>query len=501
MRFGPIPVLLLLAAVAAHAAPPNRIANPEIAADLSGWIGQGGAISRVALDVFGRSDSGSAQLTASVGISVTLAQCVALPANAHVDFGAWIEIPSFQLATGAAVVMLEWWNELGCGGMQVDVAAETATISATGRWSYAALRDVTPPTGAQSAKLKAVVLPNATGFLAHVDSLFVAPAGALFVPAVGEILVADGSKKIIKVEPATGAQRLVNRDVGFFARPTGVAIDSDGLIWVTNAVGGTPLVTVDPATGLQDAPATTGAALSSPWDVDVAADGSLWIAGNGLWQVTLPGRNVVLRKSLATTAYAAMVDPEPATGAAKLVSLALGSAGIADFDVASGDLTTVAGTPTAPGRYDHGIWMPPDSSTRVFTEVEPIAPSGCNAAASGVLAIDGGPPILGGNFRCPRGLASGGPDEPGYASDGSAFTGSQEGQIISIDRAGAQTLVTRSGFLVDPWDVEVVPEPGDGAIAWMAVSALAALSASRTAPGRPRFAQPGSIAAAPTATR
>jgi hypothetical protein len=39
--------------------------------------------------------------------------------------------------------------------------------------------------------------------------------------------------------------------------------------------------------------------------------------------VTLPAGNVVLRKSLATTAYALMVDPNPATGETALVSLAL----------------------------------------------------------------------------------------------------------------------------------------------------------------------------------
>ena len=482
MKLRQIPALLVVGAAAAHAAAPNLIANPELEANLSGWTGQGGAISRVASDVFGRADSGSAQLTASLGTNVTLAQCVALPANAHIDFGAWIQIPSFQEpVTGTAVVKLEWWNEPSCAGTQLDVPAETATISATGRWSYAALRDVTPPDGAKSAKLRAMALPNAAGFLVQVDSVFAAPAGALFVPAVGELVVADGSKKIVKVEPETGAQRLITSDV-YLARPTGVAIDADGLLWVVTPVGSALLVSVDPATGLQEPLVTTGAALDSPWDVDVADDGSLWIAGDGLWQVTLPAGNVVLRKSLATTAYALMVDPNPATGETALVSLALGSSGLADFDVASGDLTAVAGTPTAPGRYDYGIWMPPDSSTRVFTEVEPIAPSSCNAVASGVLAIDGGPPILGGNFRCPRGLATGGPDDPGYVSDGSAFTGSQEGQIIAVTRYGDQSLVTRSGFLVDPWDVEVVPEPAGDAALLAAAGALAALvTAAKTA--------------------
>lgn len=39
-----------------------------------------------------------------------------------------------------------------------------------------------------------------------------------------------------------------------------------------------------------------------------------------------------------------------------------------------------------------------------------------------------------GLFRCPRDL--GADEEFAYASDGSAFTGSQEGQIISVDRGG-----------------------------------------------------------------
>ena len=477
MKLRQIPFLLVLAAATAHAAAPNLIANPELEANLLGWTGSGGVLSRVALDVFGRADSGSAQLAAALGTDVILAQCVALPANAHVDFGAWVEIPGFQEpVTGSAVVKLQWWSELGCGGTQLDVEAETATISATGRWSYAALRNVAPPEGSKSAKLRAISQPNAEGFLVKFDSLFVAPAGELFVPVVGEIVVADGSQKIVKVEPETGAQRLITSGV-YLARPTGVAIDPSGLLWVVTPVGGSPLVSVDPATGLQEPLVTTGDTLDSPRDVDIAGDGSLWIAGDGLWEVTLPDGNVALRKSLGmTTAYGMSIDSDPETGAAWLVSLARGDAGLADFDVGSGELTPVAGTPTAQGRYDYAVWMPAHgTSTRVFTEVEPIAPSACNAAASGVLAIDGEPPILGGRFRCPRGLGVGGPDDPGYVSDGSAFTGSQEGQLIAIDRAGTQTLVTRSGFLVDPWDVEVVPEPTGDAAMLAAAGALAAL--------------------------
>jgi len=484
-----VATVLLLSATGSHAAAPNLILNPELAADLSSWTGQGGALSWVTLDVFGRADSGSAQLAAALGANVTLAQCVALPANAHVDFGAWLEIPSFQEVTGSAVVKLEWWSEPSCLGAQLDVAAETATISTTGRWSHVAQRNVAAPGGAKSAKLRAISQPDAQGFLVKFDSLFVAPAGELFVPAVGEIVVADGSQKIVKVEPETGAQRLITSDV-YLARPTGVAIDPSGLLWVVTPVGGTLLVSVDPATGIQEPLVTTGDALDSPWDVDVADDGSLWIAGDGLWEVTLPGGSVALRKSLGmTTAYGLSIDSDPDTGAAWLVSLARGDAGLADFNVGSGDLTPVAGTPTAQGRYDYGVWMPShDTSTRVFTEVEPIAPSSCNPAASGVLAVDDGVvqpnTSLGGRFRCPRGLGAGGPDEPGYASDGSAFNGSQEGQIIAIDRGGNQTLVTRSGFLVDPWDVEVVPEPtGDAALLVAAVALAALVTRAKLASG------------------
>lgn len=212
-----VATVLLLSATGSHAAAPNLIINPEREADLSSWSGQGGALSWVTLDVFGRADSGSAQLAAALGTNVTLAQCVALPANAHVDFGAWVEIPSFQEVTGSAVVKLEWWSELSCGGTQLDVATESATITATGRWSYAAQRNVTASGGAKSAKLRAISQPDAQGFLVEFDSLFVAPAGELFVPAVGEIVVADGSQKIVKVEPQMDAAgksiRVASRDL------------------------------------------------------------------------------------------------------------------------------------------------------------------------------------------------------------------------------------------------------------------------------------------------
>ena len=472
-RFLPL-LVPLFAAAAAHAAAPNLLANPEIESDLSGWMGQGGSISRIALDVFGREDSGSAQLIASLGGSVTLYQCVPVAAGTHLDFGAWVEIPSFQEVSGSAIVKLEWWSDPDCAGSLLDVPVETATVSAVGAWTYAAMRDVTPPEGTHSAKLRAMSQPAATGFIVYFDSLFAAPAGALFVPGVGDLVVADGSKKIVKVEHETGVQRLITSGI-YFARPTGVAIDVAGKIWVVQPVG-EPLVMVDPATGGQEPPVTTGAALSAPRDIDVAYDGSIWIAGSGLWELAMPAGTVALRKSLASPAYGMNTDPNlQMGGATATVNLALGDAGLADYDVASGDLTPVAGTPTAQGRYDYGVWMPNDSSTRVFTEIEPIAPSSCNAAASGVLAIDGGPPSLDDHFRCPRGLGVGDPDAPGYVSDASAFTGSTEGQILTIDRDGNQQLVTRSGFLVDPWDVEVVPEPGGvlGAIAAAGALALA----------------------------
>jgi MYXO-CTERM domain-containing protein len=441
-------------------------------------MGQGGTITQVVRDVFGREDATeSAQLTASLGGAVTLYQCVALPAGANVDFGGWVEIPSFQEVTGSAVVRLEWWSDPACTETQLDVPAETATATATGRWSALALRGVTPPVGAREAKLRATNLPNATGFQVRFDSLFVAAAGALFVPQIGDLVEADGWQKIVKVETSAGVQRLVTSGV-YLARPTGVAIGADGKIWVTCPVG-TPLVAVDPATGAQEPPATSGATLASPWDIDAAPDGSFWIAGNGLWQ--LEGSALTLRKALPSVAYGMHVDPDwDAGGSARLVALALGSAGLTDYEAASGDLVPVGSTPSAAGRYDYGVWTPPSSGTRVFTEIEPIAPSGCNAAASGVRSVDDGLPLpdpsLDGSFRCPRGLAVGDPDAPGFVSDASAFTGSQEGQIISIERNGQQTLVTRGGFLVDPWDLEVVPEP-HGLAAGLAV--LAALAVRR----------------------
>jgi len=73
---------------------------------------------------------------------------------------------------------------------------------------------------------------------------------------------------------------------------------------------------------------------------------------------------------------------------------------------------------------------------------------GGSAVDEGVLLPH---PSVGGLCRCPRGLDAG--EEFACATDGSAFTGSQEVQIIAVDRPGNQWLVTRSGLLVDgaPW--------------------------------------------------
>ena len=58
---------------------------------------------------------------------------------------------------------------------------------------------------------------------------------------------------------------------------------------------------------------------------------------------------------------------------------------------------------------------------------------GGSAVDEGVLRPN---PSVGGLFRCPPGL--GADEEFAYATDGTAFTGSQEVQIIEVDRPGNQ---------------------------------------------------------------
>jgi MYXO-CTERM domain-containing protein len=471
---------LLLAQIApSRAVAENLVVNPEFDADADGWSG-GAHIAKEwqAEDVFQSAASGSVAVINEWTIAVIdgIQQCFSVSPGSSLDFGGWLQVPAGQPATVAANIQLVWRPDPGCEGTSLG-SSSTPWVTETERWIYQEMRGVGVPPAAQSASLNLNVL-NDTGASveADFDSAFLAPSGSIFEPAAGDLVIADGAGKLVKVDPANGVQRLLASG-DLLGRSTGVALARDGSLYATNQFGNS-LIRVDPRTGSQTAVALSGDALDNPRDVDAASDGTLWVVGRGLWKITLgspasgsSARLLDLDDSLATS-----VQPFESGGHVTSGYLVAGVDSALGFDVAS-STTTPYGVPTAVGRSAFGIWAA-NPLGFFFTEIEIADLVGCNAAASGlrVFSVFGQDAIsLDGEMRCPRAVVGDG--SAFFVTDAELFFASTDGKVVRIDGAGTQTLVTRQGHLGDPWDVELAPEPDGAALAGAAV--LAALTVLR----------------------
>jgi hypothetical protein len=110
-------------------------------------------------------------------------------------------------------------------------------------------------------------------------SLYVVDMGAF---AEGTTPVADG--RIIRVDPASGAQSLVAQG-GELVDPAGIAVASDGTLYVVENVGVGPardpaVVRIDPATGAQSV-LTRGGNLCYPFGIALEASGDLIVTDFG----------------------------------------------------------------------------------------------------------------------------------------------------------------------------------------------------------------------------
>ena len=102
-----------------------------------------------------------------------------------------------------------------------------------------------------------------------------APHDVVF-QADGKLLVADTGNSRIAIYEVTGATgRLVGEVTANFSRPEGVAVHTNGRLYVTGA-GSNNIVALE-----KGKPVATTAGLSSPHDVAIAADGSVWVADAG----------------------------------------------------------------------------------------------------------------------------------------------------------------------------------------------------------------------------
>jgi sugar lactone lactonase YvrE len=126
------------------------------------------------------------------------------------------------------------------------------------------------------------------GLFQHPYDIAVAPGGgSLYVVDLGEFAsgttpAADG--RIIRVDPATGAQALVSQG-GELVDPAGIAVAPDGTLFVVENVGVGPardpaVIRIDPATGAQSV-LTRGGNLCYPFGIAREADGNLIVTDFG----------------------------------------------------------------------------------------------------------------------------------------------------------------------------------------------------------------------------
>ena len=118
----------------------------------------------------------------------------------------------------------------------------------------------------------------ATGAVTPVslNGSFSTPDGVA-VDTAGTIFVSDASAGVIRVDPATGAQTVVT-PIRLSFNPVGIALDAAGTIFVTNgssfALG---VIRVDAATGVQT-PVSLGGNFARPQGIALAANGDIFVA-------------------------------------------------------------------------------------------------------------------------------------------------------------------------------------------------------------------------------
>jgi urease beta subunit len=246
----------------------------------------------------------------------------------------------------------------------------------------------------------------------------------------GDILVSDlyfaGQSRVLRVDSTTGAQSVVTTG-GYLQRSFGIAIESDGSLVVAaldNPLGADGLVRVDPVTGVQT-PLSLGSLLSDPMGVAIAANGDIIVANdNG---------------ELPTHESDAVVRVDPQTGAQTLVTSSVYPEN--PDGVPAGIALPADGSILLSDTSFYGGVVQVDSTTGAQTQVASRLVPGTLIDRPRSIALDAG-----------RGLLIADRDT-----------------VVRLDLGtGAQTVVAQGGNVVTPFAIAVVPSPaapdqdGDG---------------------------------------
>lgn len=297
----------------------------------------------------------------------------------------------------------------------------------------------------------------------------------------GDVLVADASRRLVAVDPDTGAQSVVAMPpIGTGQRSVAVGVERGGP-WVALAVTAPPNV---PLTEIHlarphetHAPLLTWTVPDVIGDVDGSSSPLTWLAaGDRLWALYA----VPLRFGWVGVARPLADIAGPARRATSLrlyerddggggrtwhrVLIAAGSAGVLSWNPDTGTLSPFGGSPPSPTPPNDLVWAVDDWDDSLLTfgttQLE-LAGSRCGAA-TGFLAfalLGFGPVATGGLLQCALGLAFADGDTAYATAIDDLFVGGNP-RVVRIARGvgGWTPTVLASGPpLSAPIDVEVVP--------------------------------------------
>lgn len=281
--------------------------------------------------------------------------------------------------------------------------------------------------------------------------------------AAGDALVADlaafgGNGGILRVSSGGSAQTKLSGE-GAFVDPSGVALASDGTLYVAdfNGFGGGTgsVIRVDPVTGSQRTLAS-GGDLVDPWALAVQPDGQLLVADPNAFG----GGGGVIR-----------VDPK--TGAQSAVSS--GGAFVDPIGIAvAGDGAVYVVDENAFGGGGGVIRIDPGTGAQtILASAGMVDPIGIAVTGNDLLVADQNPfstarvirldrnsgtqTVLsaGGSLNSPRGVSLM-PNGSIVVADQNAFGG--PGGLISVDpSSGTQTPIATGGSFADPAGLAIVP--------------------------------------------
>jgi hypothetical protein len=159
MKIRPLVLGIALAVLAdgAPAAAQNLLTNPDFTSSLSGWssIGTGTAIYSASI---GSTALGAVTLSADVGQTATIAQCVAVSAASLYDLKHHSHYSGGGGPDSTTTVLVRFFSGAGCTGADLGTLGTNSNLAVSGinptNWSSRELLSLAPPAGSVSARVE-----------------------------------------------------------------------------------------------------------------------------------------------------------------------------------------------------------------------------------------------------------------------------------------------------------------------------------------------------------